>query len=204
MPTRTSLSVRLSAVRTDTECLSIARCGWQCVPRGWGGSRPIAPTQVPSVQPESRRDRPYLRKLRIADGAIQEYRAAYGRLDRCLDSRRLPERFRPQSQQREPRLRGPDRGGRRGHAGLGRRWTPPTSGSSTSPTPSARCSPGQGHLGAMPATVCDGLWDTPASRHEAACASGSVAALAAMADLRSGAYDSRARRRDRAGEDGAR
>ena len=47
----------------------------------------------------------------------------------------------------------------------------------------------QGHLGAMPATVCDELWDTPASRHEAACASGSVAALSAMADLRSGAYD---------------
>jgi acetyl-CoA C-acetyltransferase len=47
----------------------------------------------------------------------------------------------------------------------------------------------QGHLGAMPATVCDGLWDTPASRHEAACASGSVAALAAMADLRSSNYD---------------
>jgi acetyl-CoA C-acetyltransferase len=46
----------------------------------------------------------------------------------------------------------------------------------------------QGHLGAMPATVNDGLWDTPASRHEAACASGSVATLAAMADLRSGAY----------------
>jgi acetyl-CoA C-acetyltransferase len=41
----------------------------------------------------------------------------------------------------------------------------------------------------MPATVCDGLWDTPASRHEAACASGSVAALAAMADLRAGNYD---------------
>ena len=48
----------------------------------------------------------------------------------------------------------------------------------------------QGHLGAMPATVYGGLWDTPASRHEAACASGSVATLAAMADLRSGAYDS--------------
>ena len=47
----------------------------------------------------------------------------------------------------------------------------------------------QGHLGAMPATVCNGLWDTPASRHEAACASGSVATLAAMADLRSGNYD---------------
>jgi acetyl-CoA C-acetyltransferase len=46
----------------------------------------------------------------------------------------------------------------------------------------------QGHLGAMPATVNDGLWNTPASRHEAACASGSVAALAAMADIRSGAY----------------
>ncbi|MDT5090499.1 MAG: acetyl-CoA C-acetyltransferase [Mycobacterium sp.] len=48
---------------------------------------------------------------------------------------------------------------------------------------------GQGHLGAMPATVCDGLWETPASRHEAACASGSIAALAAMADLRAGNYD---------------
>jgi acetyl-CoA C-acetyltransferase len=47
----------------------------------------------------------------------------------------------------------------------------------------------QGHLGAMPATVCDGLWGVPASRHEAACASGSVATLAAMADLGSGAYD---------------
>jgi acetyl-CoA C-acetyltransferase len=48
----------------------------------------------------------------------------------------------------------------------------------------------QGHLSAMPATVNDGLWDTPASRHEAACASGSVAVLAAIADLRSGAYRS--------------
>lgn len=48
----------------------------------------------------------------------------------------------------------------------------------------------QGHLGAMPATVEPGLWDVPSSRHEAACASGSVAALAAIADLRSGAYDS--------------
>lgn len=47
----------------------------------------------------------------------------------------------------------------------------------------------QGHLGAMPATVNDGFWDTPATRHEAACASGGVAVLAAMADLRSGAYD---------------
>jgi acetyl-CoA C-acetyltransferase len=48
----------------------------------------------------------------------------------------------------------------------------------------------QAHLGAMPATVNAGLWDTPASRHEAACASGSVATLAAIADLRSGAYQS--------------
>jgi acetyl-CoA C-acetyltransferase len=46
----------------------------------------------------------------------------------------------------------------------------------------------QAHLGAMPATVHEGLWDTPSSRHEAACASGSVATLAAIADLRSGAY----------------
>jgi acetyl-CoA C-acetyltransferase len=47
----------------------------------------------------------------------------------------------------------------------------------------------QGHLGAMPATVRADLWDTPATRHEAACASGSVASLAAIADLRSGAYE---------------
>jgi acetyl-CoA C-acetyltransferase len=46
----------------------------------------------------------------------------------------------------------------------------------------------QGHLGAMPASVHAGLWSTPSSRHEAACASGSVATLAAIADLRSGAY----------------
>ncbi|CAA0114361.1 putative acetyl-CoA acyltransferase [Mycolicibacterium vanbaalenii] len=46
----------------------------------------------------------------------------------------------------------------------------------------------QGHLGAMPASVNEGLWNTPATRHEAACASGSVATLAAIADLRSGAY----------------
>ena len=53
----------------------------------------------------------------------------------------------------------------------------------------------QGHLGAMPASVHDGLWGTPATRHEAACASGSVATLAAIADLRSGAYPTRAGRR---------
>ncbi|GJF16645.1 acetyl-CoA acetyltransferase [Mycolicibacterium cyprinidarum] len=46
----------------------------------------------------------------------------------------------------------------------------------------------QGHLGAMPATVNDALWGTPATRHEAACASGSVAVLAAVADLRAGNY----------------
>ncbi len=46
----------------------------------------------------------------------------------------------------------------------------------------------QAHLGAMPASVHEGLWDTPSSRHEAACASGSVATLSAIADLRSGAY----------------
>ncbi|MHA3019489.1 acetyl-CoA acetyltransferase [Mycobacterium sp. BMJ-28] len=48
----------------------------------------------------------------------------------------------------------------------------------------------QGHLGAMPASVDDALWNVPASRHEAACASGSIAALAAIADLRAGNYDS--------------
>lgn len=48
---------------------------------------------------------------------------------------------------------------------------------------------GQGHLGAMPATVHPELWGTPSSRHEAACASGSIATNAAMADLEAGRYE---------------
>lgn len=48
---------------------------------------------------------------------------------------------------------------------------------------------GQGHLGAMPATVVPELAGVPSSRHEAACASGGIALLAAMADLESGRYD---------------
>ncbi|GAB07460.1 thiolase domain-containing protein [Gordonia amarae] len=48
---------------------------------------------------------------------------------------------------------------------------------------------GQGQLGAMPASMREELWGVPASRHEGACASGSLAILAAMADLESGRYD---------------
>jgi len=48
---------------------------------------------------------------------------------------------------------------------------------------------GQGHLGAMPATVEPALWEVPAARHEAACASGGVAVLAAMAEIEAGRYD---------------
>ncbi len=48
---------------------------------------------------------------------------------------------------------------------------------------------GQGHLGAMPATVVPELWGVPAMRHEAACASASVAALAATAEIEAGRYD---------------
>jgi acetyl-CoA C-acetyltransferase len=48
---------------------------------------------------------------------------------------------------------------------------------------------GQGQLGAMPATVEPALWGKPAARHEAACASGGVAVLAAMADIEAGHYD---------------
>jgi acetyl-CoA C-acetyltransferase len=49
---------------------------------------------------------------------------------------------------------------------------------------------GQGHLGAMPATIDHALWGIPAARHEAACASGSIAVLAAMAEIEAGRYDS--------------
>jgi acetyl-CoA C-acetyltransferase len=48
---------------------------------------------------------------------------------------------------------------------------------------------GQGHLGAMPATVVPELWGTPSMRHEAACASGSIATLSAMAEIEAGRYD---------------
>jgi acetyl-CoA C-acetyltransferase len=48
---------------------------------------------------------------------------------------------------------------------------------------------GQGQLGAMPATVEPLLWGKPAARHEAACASGSIAVLAAMAEIEAGHYD---------------
>lgn len=48
---------------------------------------------------------------------------------------------------------------------------------------------GQAQLGAMPATVVPGLCEVPSSRHEAACASGSIAVLGAMADIESGRYE---------------
>ena len=48
---------------------------------------------------------------------------------------------------------------------------------------------GQGHLGAMPASVIPELWGVPAMRHEAACASASMATLSAMAEIESGRYD---------------
>ena len=47
----------------------------------------------------------------------------------------------------------------------------------------------QAHLGSMVASVVPDLSGIPSTRHEAACASGSVAVLAAMADLESGRYD---------------
>jgi acetyl-CoA C-acetyltransferase len=47
----------------------------------------------------------------------------------------------------------------------------------------------QGHLGAMVAQVVPELWGVPAMRHEGACASSSLAALAAMAEIEAGRYD---------------
>ena len=48
---------------------------------------------------------------------------------------------------------------------------------------------GQSHLGGFFGHVDPALTYLPASRHEAACASGSMALFAAMADLESGRYD---------------
>ena len=47
----------------------------------------------------------------------------------------------------------------------------------------------QGQLGGMPATVEPALWGVPAMRHEAACASGGLAVLAAGAEIEAGRYD---------------
>lgn len=47
----------------------------------------------------------------------------------------------------------------------------------------------QGHLGGLLVEAHPALSGLPCSRHEAACASGGVAMLAAMADLESGRYD---------------
>ena len=47
---------------------------------------------------------------------------------------------------------------------------------------------GQGHLGGLFGHVHPDLANVPASRHEAACASGSMAVLAAAADIQAGRY----------------
>jgi len=48
---------------------------------------------------------------------------------------------------------------------------------------------GQAQMGALPATVIPELDGVPAARHEGACASGSLAILAAMAEIEAGRYD---------------
>lgn len=48
---------------------------------------------------------------------------------------------------------------------------------------------GQSHLGAMLPAVMEEWRELPSSRHEAACASGSMAVLGAMADIEAGLYD---------------
>ncbi len=47
----------------------------------------------------------------------------------------------------------------------------------------------QGHLGAVVSQVVPELWGVPAMRHEGACASSSLAVLAAMAEIEAGRYD---------------
>ena len=47
----------------------------------------------------------------------------------------------------------------------------------------------QAHLGSMVAQMVPELWGVPAMRHEGACASSSLAALAAMAEIEAGRYD---------------
>ena len=60
----------------------------------------------------------------------------------------------------------------------------------------------QGHLGAFLVDVDPAFAGLPTGRHEAACASGSIALLAATAEIEAGRYDCALRRRRRADEDG--
>src|SRR5262245_5017739 len=48
---------------------------------------------------------------------------------------------------------------------------------------------GQGQLGGLFASIDPAFAGIPAARHEAACASGSMAALAAAAEIEAGRYD---------------
>ena len=48
---------------------------------------------------------------------------------------------------------------------------------------------GQGQLNGMLAAIDPGFWGVPSGRHEAACASGSIALLAATAEIEAGRYD---------------
>lgn len=48
---------------------------------------------------------------------------------------------------------------------------------------------GQAQMGALPATMIKELEGIPAVRHEGACASGSLAVLAAAAEIEAGRYD---------------
>ncbi len=48
---------------------------------------------------------------------------------------------------------------------------------------------GQAQMGALPGTMLAGLDGVPAARHEGACASGSLAILAASAEIEAGRYD---------------
>lgn len=48
---------------------------------------------------------------------------------------------------------------------------------------------GQGHIGGMFAAINPAFYGTPAARHEAACASGSIAMMAAMAEIEAERYD---------------
>ena len=48
---------------------------------------------------------------------------------------------------------------------------------------------GQGHMGGLFSAIHPDFYGVPAARHEAACASGSIAVLAASAELEAGRYD---------------
>ena len=113
---------------------------------------------------------------------------------------RRADRLRPQLRARGPGGQRPGRATSCAAPSRTRGCEPRTSRPSTSATPSGCSSTARATSAACRRRSSPALRGVPAMRHEAACASGGLALLAATAEIEAGRYDVRAGPRRRAGE----